>query len=70
MHTENKLKIMYINKLNTAELCGPFTPCTSKFRITYISVLMVTYANKGPSSQSYGFSSGRVLMWELDYKES
>ena len=31
---------------------------------------MVTYANKGPSSQSYGFSSGRVLMWELDYKES
>ena len=24
----------------------------------------------GPSSQSYGFSSGRVWMWELDYKES
>ena len=27
-------------------------------------------ANKGPSSQSYGFSSSHVLMWELDYKES
>ena len=27
-------------------------------------------ANKGPSSQSYGFSSGHVWMWELDYKES
>ena len=27
-------------------------------------------ANKGPSSQSYGFSSSRVWMWELDYKES
>ena len=27
-------------------------------------------ANKGPSSQSYGFSSGHVCMWELDYKES
>ena len=26
-------------------------------------------ANKGPSSQSYGFSSGHVRMWELDYKE-
>jgi len=27
------------------------------------------FANKGPSSQSYGFSSSRVWMWELDYKE-
>ena len=27
-------------------------------------------ANKGPSSQSYGFSSSHVRMWELDYKES
>ena len=28
------------------------------------------FANKGPSSQSYGFSSGHGWMWELDYKES
>ena len=28
------------------------------------------FANKGPSSQSHGFSSGHVWMWELDYKES
>ena len=28
------------------------------------------FANKGPSSQSYGFSSGHVEMWELDYEES
>ena len=28
------------------------------------------FADKGPSSQSYGFSSGRVWMWELDHKES
>ena len=27
-------------------------------------------ANKGPSSQSYGFSSSHVWMWELDCKES
>ena len=28
------------------------------------------FVNKGPSSQGYGFSSGHVWMWELDYKES
>ena len=28
------------------------------------------FVNKGSSSQSYGFSSGHVWMWELDYKES
>ena len=28
------------------------------------------FANKGPSSQGYGFSSGHVWMWELDYKAS
>ena len=28
------------------------------------------FANKGPSSQSYGFSSNHAWMWELNYKES
>ena len=28
------------------------------------------FANKGPSSQSYDFSSSHVQMWELDHKES
>ena len=28
------------------------------------------FANKGPTSQSYGFSSCHVWMWKLDYKES
>ena len=28
----------------------------------------INFANKGPSSQSYGFSSSHV--WMLDYKES
>ena len=27
------------------------------------------FANKGPSDQGYGFSSGHVWMSELDYKE-
>ena len=26
------------------------------------------FSNKGPSSQSYGFSSSHVWMWELDHK--
>ena len=28
------------------------------------------FANKGPSSQSYGFSISYVWMWELDHKKS
>ena len=28
------------------------------------------FANKGPSCQSYGFSSSHICMWELYYKES
>ena len=28
------------------------------------------FANKGPSSQGYGFSSNHVWIWELNYKES
>ena len=28
------------------------------------------FTNKGPFSQSYGFSNSHVRMWELDYKES
>ena len=28
------------------------------------------FANKGPSSQSYGFSNSYLWMWELEYKES
>ena len=28
------------------------------------------FADKSPSSQGYGFSSGHVWMWELVYRES
>ena len=27
------------------------------------------FTDKGPSSQSYGFSSSHVQMWEMDHKE-
>ena len=36
----------------------------------YIKKQRYYFTNKGPSSQSYGFSSSHVWMWELDYKES
>ena len=29
----------------------------------------IKFADKGPSSQTYGFSSSHVWMWELDHKE-
>ena len=28
------------------------------------------FVNKGPSSQGYGFSSGHIWMWELDYEKN
>ena len=31
--------------------------------------IMGTFADKGPSSQSYDSSSSHVQMWELDHKE-
>ena len=32
--------------------------------------ITLPFANKGPSSQGYGFSSGNVWLWELDCEES
>ena len=34
------------------------------------SILKAYFANKGPSSQGYSFSSSHIWMWELGYKES
>ena len=36
----------------------------------HIQKLRHYFADKGPSSQSYGFSISHVWMWELDHKES
>ena len=36
----------------------------------HIKKLRHYFANKGLSTQSYGFSRGHVWMWELDHKES
>ena len=47
-------------------------PCTKSYNKPrqHIKKQRHYFANKGPSSQSKGFSSSHVWMWELDYKES
>ena len=49
-----------------------FTPWKESFNQPRQNIKKQRYyfANKGLSSQGYGFSSGHVWMWELDYKES
>ena len=37
--------------------------------LTYL-LLVNHFANKGPYSQSYGFSSRHVQMWVLEHKEA
>ena len=37
---------------------------------TKVCLVKHYFTDKGPSSQSYGFSSSHVWMWELNYKES
>ena len=38
--------------------------------VVHVIRLRHYFANKGLSSQGYGFSSSYIWMWELDYKES
>ena len=49
-----------------------FAPCKKTYDQTRQHIKKQTHhlANKGPSSQGYGFSRSHVWMWELDYKES
>ena len=47
-------------------------PCKKSYDLSRQHMKKQGYylASTGPSSQSYGFSSSPVWMWELDYKES
>ena len=62
--------------LSTFSFCSSllltkWSPHTLVRAVCFANITLRHYfANKGPSSQSYGFSSGHVWMWELDYKES
>ena len=48
---------------------APWKQSYDKFR-QHIKKLRHYFANKGPSSQSYGFSSSHIWMSDLDHKES
>ena len=54
--------------------CNWKTPCKfGRKGMTNLDSILKSrhyFANKGPSSQIYGFSSSHIWMWELDYKES
>ena len=70
----NKLVETHLTQIshNTSVELKPFgitsgSPKSSSIIVLYVSTQY--FANKGPSSQSYGFSSSHVWMWELDHKE-
>ena len=50
-------------------MLAPWKRIYDKLR-QHIKKQRLYFANDGPSSQGYGFSSSHVWMWELDYKES
>ena len=58
----NLLPLLLLSRFSRVQLCDPIDDSIKKQRYYF--------ANKGPSSQSYGFSSSHVWMWDLDYKES
>ena len=53
----------------TVTICSDFGKSSDQPR-QHIKKQRHYFTNKGLSSQSYGFSSGHIWMWELDYKES
>ena len=50
------------------KMLAPWKKSYDKFR-QHIKKQIHHFANKGPHSQSHGFSSSHVWMWELDHKE-
>ena len=52
-----------------SKILAPWKKSYDQFR-QHIKKQRYYFANKGLHSQSYGFSSGHVWMWELDHKES
>ena len=56
---------MFIARTRFPSVCYPHSPPDGA-----VVPIMSEGCQSGPSSQSYGFSSSHVWMWELDYKES
>ena len=68
--TRNSVKKSKIYKIDTMKLkmLAPWKKNYDKSR-QHNKKQRQYFANKGPSSQSYAFSSSHVWMWELDHKE-
>ena len=66
----------YIRKKEMSQIKDLYSPFRKnkkfeqKINTKHIKKQRHYFANKGPSSEGYGFSSGHVWMWDLDYKES
>ena len=57
--------------LTSLLITGMQIKTTMRYHDTLTRKAILNYfAKKGPSIESYGFSSSHVWMWELDYKES
>ena len=56
--------------LNLQQDRGQSLEYVSLWHYPFIKKQRHYFANKGPSSQGYGFSRSHVWMWELDSKES
>ena len=61
--------LQIVNAAMKLEMLAPWKKSYDQIR-QHIQKQRHYFANKGPSSQSYCFSSGHVWMWELNYKES
>ena len=66
----------YIRKKEMSQIKDLYSPFRKnkkfeqKINTKHIKKQRHYFANKGPSSEGYGFSSGHVWMWELDCEES
>ena len=66
--SQPELSVTWISKVNYSPLRSGQILWWPKE--SYIVKQRHYFANKGPSSQSYGFSSGHVWMWDLDCEET
>ena len=62
------INIHYVGKIYTSVMLGLWKESYDKPR-KHIKKQRHYFADKGPSSQGYGFFSSHVRMWELDHKE-
>ena len=60
----------FIYIYNVCSVCVCVYIYIYRYRYTCIYIYKHYFANKDPSSQGYGFSSGHVWMLELDCEES